>query len=131
MTAVALVGFQYLTRRTNWSRVFLGAGVSAVVCGALLSMGHWSQGLGAALPGRERLGKAIPDPEKIEARVDEQSLMLSFGRDPLSALGLRGGKMVFLKGSIGMAPLPPDLAALPMQVSARLLSPPEKHCPAM
>ena len=123
MTAVALVGFQYLTRRTNWSRVFLGAGVSAVVCGALLSMGHWSQGLGAALPGRERLGKAIPDPEKIEARVDEQSLMLSFGRDPLSALGLRGGKMVFLKGSIGMAPLPPDLAALPMQVSARLLSP--------
>ncbi|MDE2755210.1 MAG: hypothetical protein OXU26_17555 [Acidobacteriota bacterium] len=123
LTAGALVGFQYLTRRTTWSRVLLGAGVSAAVCGALLSLGYWSQGSGAALPVRERLDKAIPDPERIEARVEEGSLMLSFGRDPLSAFGLRGGKRVLLKGSIGLAPLPPDLAALPMQVSAKLLSP--------
>jgi len=123
VTAGALVGFQYLTRRTTWSRVLLGAGVSAAVCGALLSLGYWSQGLGAAFPGRESLDKAVPDLEKIEARVDEGSLMLSFGQDPLSALGLRGGKEVLLKGSVGLAPLPPDLAALPMQVSARLLSP--------
>jgi len=123
VTAGVLVGFQYLTRRSAWSRVFMGTGVSAVVCGTFLSLGYWSQGLEVALPGRHRLDKAIPDPEKIEARVDEGSLMLSFGQDPLSALGLRGGKKALLKGSIGLAPLPPELAALPMQVSARLLSP--------
>lgn len=123
VTAGALVGFQYLTRRTTWSRVLLGAGVSAGVCGALLSVGYWSQGLGAALAGNDRLDKAIPDPEKVEAGVEEGSLMLSFEQDALSAFGLRGGKEVLLKGSIGLAPLPPDLAALPMQVSARLLSP--------
>ena len=123
LTAGALVCFQYLTRRTTWSRVLLGVGVSAGVCGALLSVGSWSQGLGAALPGHDRLGKAIPDPERVEARVDEQSLLLSFEQDPLSAFGLRRDKKVLLKGSIGLAPLPSDLAVLPMQVSAKLLSP--------
>ena len=122
VTAGALVGFQYLTRRTTWSRVLLGAGVSAAAYGALLSLGYWGQFLGPALPVREGLDKAIPDPEEIEARVDEGSLLLSFEQDPLSALGLRGDEKVLLKGSIGLAPLPPDLAALPMQVSARLLS---------
>ena len=123
LTAGALVCFQYLTRRTTWSRVLLGVGVSAGVCGALLSVGSWSQGLGAALPGHDRLGKAIPDPERVEARVDEQSLLLSFEQDPLSAFGLRRDKKVLLKGNIGLAPLPSDLAVLPMQVSAKLLSP--------
>ena len=116
VTAGVVVGFQYLTRRTTWSRMFLVAGV----CLALLSMGYWGRVLGTTSPGFD---KAILDPSQVEARIEEQSLIFGSEMDPLSLLGFRRDEKMVLKGSIALAPLPPDVTALAAQVSARLLSP--------
>ena len=116
LTAGAVIGIQYLTRRTTWSRIFLAAGV----CLALLSMGNWGRILGTTSP---RLDKAILDPSQVRARIEEQSLIFGSEMDPLSLLGFKRDETMVLKGSIGLAPLPPDVTALAAQVSARLLSP--------
>ena len=112
-TAGTVVGHQYLTRRTVWSRIFLVAGVLL----ALLSMGYWSRVLGTTSPG---LDKAILDPEQVEARIKKESLVLDSEQDPWALFGLRRGKKMYLQGRIALAPLPPDVVALPAQVSARL-----------
>ena len=119
VTAGVVVGYQYLTRRTTWSRVILVAGV----CLALLSMGYWDRVLGTTPPG---LDKEILDPSQVEARIERESLAFGSVRDPLSLLslfGLRGDKTMVLKGSIALAPLPTDVAALPAQISAKLVLP--------
>ena len=116
VTAGAVVGHQYLTRRTTGSRMILVAGV----CLALLSMGHWEGVLGTTSPG---LDKKILDPAEVGVRIDEESLVFGSSSDPLTLLGLRRAKKMFLKGSIAAAPLPPDVAALPAQISARLVLP--------
>ena len=116
VTAVAVVGYQYLTRRTTWSRVILVAGV----CLALLSMGYWEGVLGTTSPG---LDTEIPDPAHVGVRIEEESLVFDSSPDPLVLFGLRRGKKLFLKGSIAPAPLPPDVAALPAQISASLVLP--------
>ena len=113
VTAGAVMGFQYLTRRTTWSRIFLVAGV----CLALLSMGYWGKALGRTSPG---LDKAILEPSQVKARIEEQSLIFGSEMDPLSLLGFKREEKMVLKGSIALAPLPPDVTALPAQVSARL-----------
>ena len=116
VTAGAVIGIQYLTRRTTWSRIFLAAGV----CLALLSMGNWGRILGTTSP---RLDKAILDPSQVRAGIEERSLIFGSEMDPLSLLGFKRDETMVLKGSIALAPLPPDVTALPAQVSARLLSP--------
>jgi len=116
VTAGAVIGFQYLTRRTTWSRIFLAAGV----CLALLSMGNWGRILGTTSP---RLDKAILDPSQVRPEIEEQSLIFGSEMDPLSLLGFKRDETMVLKGSIALAPLPPDVTALAAQVSARLLSP--------
>jgi len=116
VTAGVVVGFQYLTRRTTWSRMLLVAGV----CCALLSTEYLRWGLWTDSPGPDN---AIPDPAAVGARVERESLAF----DPTAAAwrfsGLEGEKKMLLKGNIVPAPLPPDVAALPVQISARLLSP--------
>ncbi|MDE2756628.1 MAG: hypothetical protein OXI92_08785, partial [Acidobacteriota bacterium] len=61
--------------------------------------------------------------EEVGARVERESLEF----DPTAAAwrfsGTEGEKKMLLKGNIVLAPLPPDVAALPVQISARLLSP--------
>ena len=116
VTAVAVVGYQYLTRRTTGSRIILVAGV----CLVLLSMGHWEGVLGTTSPG---LDTEIPDPAQVGVRIEEESLVFDSSPDPLVLFGLRRDKKLFLKGSIAPAPLPPDVAALPAQISARLVLP--------
>ncbi len=113
VTAGAVSGFQYLTRRTTWSRIFLVAGV----CLALLSMGYWGKVLGRNSPG---LDKAILDPSQVKAGIDEQSLIFVSEMAPLSLLGFKREEKMVLKGSIALAPLPPDVTALAAQISARL-----------
>ena len=113
VTAGAVIGFQYLTRRTTWSRIFLVAGV----CLALLSMGYWGKVLGRTSPG---LDKAILDPSQVKAGIDEQSLIFVSEMAPLSLLGFKREEKMVLKGSIALAPLPPDVTALAAQISARL-----------
>ena len=119
VTAGAVMGFQYLTRRTTWSRIFLVAGV----CLALLSMGYWDRVLGTTPPG---LDKEILDPAQVEVRLERESLAFGSVRDPLSLFGLRGDKTMVLKGNIALAPLPTDVAALPAQISASLVFPSEE-----
>ena len=116
VTAGAVIGFQYLTRRTTWSRIFLAAGV----CLALLSVGNWGRVLGTTSP---RLDKAILDPSQVRAGIEEQSLIFDSEMHPLSLLGFKRDETMVLTGSIALAPLPPDVTALAAQVSARLLSP--------
>ena len=116
VTAGVVVGYQYLTRRTTWSRVILVAGV----CLALLSMGYWEGVLGTTSPG---LDTEIPDPAQVGVRIEEESLVFDSSPDPLVLFGLRRDKKLFLKGSIAPAPLPPDVAALPAQISASLVLP--------
>ena len=116
VTAGAVMGFQYLTRRTTWSRIFLVAGV----CLALLSMGYWGKALGRTSPG---LDKAILEPSQVKARIEEQSLIFGSEMDPLSLLGFKREEKMVLKGSIALAPLPTDVAALPAQISAKLVLP--------
>ena len=116
VTAVAVVGHQYLTRRTTGSRIILVAGV----CLVLLSMGHWEGVLGTTSPG---LDTEIPDPAQVRVCIEEESLVFDSSPDPLVLFGLRRDKKLFLKGSIAPAPLPPDVAALPAQISARLVLP--------
>ena len=113
VTAGAVMGFQYLTRRTTWSRIFLVAGV----CLALLSIGYWAKVLGRNSPG---LDKAILDPSQVKAGIDEQSLIFVSEMAPLSLLGFKREEKMVLKGSIALAPLPPDVTALAAQISARL-----------
>lgn len=116
VTAVAVVGHQYLTRRTTGSRIILLAGV----CLVLLSTGHWEGVLGTTSPG---LDKEIPGPAQVGARIEEESLVFGSSPDPLVLFGLKRDKKMFLTGSIVPAPLPPDVAALPAQLSARLVLP--------
>ncbi len=116
VTAVAVVGHQYLTRRTTGSRIILLAGV----CLVLLSMGRWEGVLGTTSPG---LDKEILDPAQVRACIEETSLVFGSSRDPLVLFGLERDKKMFLKGSIAPSPLPPDVAALPAQLSARLVLP--------
>ncbi len=116
VTAVAVVGYQYLTRRTTGSRIILVAGV----CLVLLSMGHWEGVLGTTSPG---LDTEIPDPAQVGVRIEEESLVFDSSPDPLVLFGLRRDQKLFLKGSIAPAPLPPDVAALPAQISASLVLP--------
>lgn len=116
VTAGAVIGFQYLTRRTTWSRIFLAVGV----CLALLSIGNWGRILGTTSP---RLDKAILDPSQVRAGIEEQSLIFGSEMHPLSLLGIKRDETMVLKGSIALAPLPPEVTALAAQVSARLLSP--------
>ena len=49
--------------------------------------------------------------------------MFGSSPDPLVLFGLRRDKQMFLTGSIAPAPLPPDVVALPAQISARLALP--------
>ena len=116
VTAVAVVGHQYLTRKTTGSRIMLVAGV----CVVLLSMGRWDGVLGMNSSG---LDKAIVDPSQVGVRIEEESLVFGSSQDPLVLHGLRRDRKMFLKGTIAAAPLPPDLAALPAQLSARLVLP--------
>lgn len=116
VTAVAVVGHQYLTRRTAGSRIMLVAGV----CLVLLSVGHWEGVLGTTSPGLDR---EIPDPAQVEVRIEEESLVFASSPDPLVLFGLQRDKKMFLTGSIAAAPLPPDVVALPAQISARLVLP--------
>ena len=115
-TAVAVVGHQYLTRRTTGSRIMLVAGV----CLVLLSTGHWEGVLGTTPPG---LDKEIPDPAQVGVRIEEESLVFGSSPDPLVLFGLRRDRQMFLTGSIAPGPLPPDVVALPAQISARLALP--------
>ena len=116
VTAGVVVGFQYLTRRTAWSRMLLVAGV----CCALLSTEYLRWSLWTDSPG---LDKAILDSAGVGARIERESLVF----DPTAAVwafsGLEGEKKMLLKGKMVLAPLPPNVAALPVQISARLLSP--------
>ena len=116
VTAVAVVGYQYLTRKTTGSRIILVAGV----CLVLLSIGHWEGVLGTTSPG---LDTEILDPAQVGVRIVEESLVFDSSPDPLVLFGLRRDKKLFLKGSIAPAPLPPGVAALPAQISARLVLP--------
>ena len=116
VTAGAVVGHQYLTRRTTGSRIILVAGV----CLILVSMGHWEGVLGTTSPGLDR---EIPDPAQVKVRIEEESLVFGSSPDPLVLFGLRRDKQMFLKGSIAPAPLPSDVVALPAQISARLVLP--------
>ena len=116
VTAVAVAGHQYLTRKTTGSRVMLLAGV----CLVLLSMGRWDGVLGTTSPG---LDKEIPDPAQVEVRIEEESLLFGTSRDPMVLLGLDRDKKMLLKGSIAPSPLPPDVAVVPAQISARLVLP--------
>ena len=45
---------------------------------------------------------------------------MGFSAGPFGSLGLGRDKKMVLKGRIALAPLPPDVAALPAQISARL-----------
>ena len=116
VTAVAVVGHQYLTRRTTGSRIILVAGV----CLVLLSMGHWEGILGTTSPG---LDKEILDPAQVGVRIAEESLVFGSSRDPLIFFGLKRDKKMFLNGRFAPDPLPPDVAVLPAQISARLVLP--------
>lgn len=116
VTAVAVVGHQYLTRRTTGSRMILVAGI----CLVLLSLGYWEGVLGTTSPG---LDKETPDPAQVGVRIEEESLVFGTSRDPLVLSGLKRGKKMTLEGSIATAPLPPDVVAFPAQISARLVLP--------
>ena len=116
VTAVAVVGHQYLTRRTTGSRIILVAGV----CLVLLSTGLWE---GVWRPTSPGLDREIPDPAQVGVSIEEESLAFGSSPDPLVLFGLRRDKQMFLTGSIAPAPLPPDVAALPAQISARLVLP--------
>ncbi len=113
-----VIGYQYLTRRTTWSWIFLATGILL----ALLtpSLGNWERVLGTTPPG---LDKAILDPAQVGARLEPESLALVSAQDPLALFGLRGDKTMVLKGIIALAPLPTDVTALPAQISAKLVLP--------
>ena len=118
VAACAVVGHQYLTRRTTGSRIILVAGVCLVLI-LSLSMEDW-EGVGTTSPA---LDKAIVDPSQVGVRIEEESLVFGSSPDPLVHFGLKRDKEMFLTGSFAPAPLPPDVAALPAQISARLVLP--------
>ena len=117
-----VVGCQYLTRRTTWSRIFLATGVLLALLTS--SMGNWEQLLGTTPPG---LDKAILNPAQVGARIERESLALASTRAPLSLFGWKRDKTMVLKGSIALSPLPSDVAAIAAQISAKLVLPSGEH----
>jgi len=116
VTAVAVVGHQYLTRRKTGSRIILVVGV----CLVLLFMEHRGKVLGTTSPG---LDTEILDPAPVGVRIEEESLVFDSSPPVLVFYGLRQDKKMFLTGSIAPVSLPPDVAALPAQISAKLVLP--------
>ena len=105
-TSGIVVGHQYLTRRTMLSRILLFSGILL----SLLSMGSWSKYIWAIEP---QLSSGVLDPTQLTASIEEESLEF----DPT------GYKRMLLRGDIVLGKLPPDIVALPEQVSANLALP--------
>jgi len=105
-TAVTVIGFQYLTRRTLVSRVLLVSGVAL----ALLFFGSWIREAWTAT-GREaiRVDPRLLDSAKIGARIEEDSLSLNrviYMGGHFSPFGRTEGSSVILRGTIALDPHP-------------------------
>ncbi len=108
-TAAIVVAHQYLTRRTIFSRILLFAGVSI----ALLFTTSWPRD--SWVTG-SRIDREILDPTKVTARIEEGSLAFDVGR-------AGPAQDMFLRGSIALGNLPPDVSVHPVQVSSDLQLP--------
>ena len=115
-TAAIVVGHQYLTRQTMVSKVLMVAGVFL----NSLTMAYW----GADWWTREpQLDPGVLNPTLLTARIEKKSLLFH----PTTASGPvfspTAEKKMLLRGRIGLDNLPPDVVALPAQISAKLLLP--------
>lgn len=108
-TAAIVVAHQYLTRRTTLSRILLFAGVSI----ALLFTTSWQWDSWVT---ESRIDRKILDPAKVTARIEEGSLAFDAER-------AGPAQDMFLRGSIVLGDLPPDVSVHPVQVSSDLRLP--------
>ena len=123
-TAVTVIGFQYLTRRTLVSRVLLVSGVAL----ALLFFGSWIREAGTAA-SREAIpvDPGLLDPAKIGARIEDDSLSLNrvmYMGGRFSPFGRTEGNSVILRGTVALDPLPssPGITVTPESIVAKLRS---------
>ena len=123
--AGGVVCHQFLTRRTAVSGTL-------ALSGLLLAVLFMEFRLGDSWSLMRGLDEEILDPEQVSARVEEGSLVFDrvsaqdrvWGLQPEDwAREAAGEKRIFLKGRIALDNLPPDLYALPAQLSARLALP--------
>lgn len=103
--AVIMVCVQYLTRRSNVNVIVT---LLALFPCILLSMNLWTWDLVASV---RNLEGTIVDPEKITARIDQQSFKLL----PMASTSLRDRRLV-LHGNILVENHPPGLIVVPIQV---------------
>ena len=115
-TSWAVIGHQYLTRRTMVSRALFFSGVLV----ALLSMGLWSRHIWGTESGSD---SGILDPTRVATRIEQKSLIFTPVTESLPVFDLAGEKTMLLRGSIALDNIPPGLVVLPAQVSARLVLP--------
>lgn len=115
-TSGAVIGHQYLTRRTMLSRTLFFSGVLI----ALLSMGFWSRHIWRM---ESRSDSGILDPTQVTTRIEEESLIFTTVTESLPVFDLAGEKKMLLRGTIALDNLPPGLVVLPAQISAHLVLP--------
>ena len=115
-TSGAVIGHQYLTRRTMLSRALFFSGVLV----ALLSMGFWSRHIWGMESGSD---SGILDPTQVTTRIEEKSLIFTTVTESLPVFDLAGEKKMLLRGTIALDNLPPTVVVLPAQISANLVLP--------
>ena len=103
-----MVCLQFLTRRTKLNTFLALTGL--LPC--LLAFGMWDWDFVAALRRPER---TVVDPERLVARIDEQSLKF-YPKTPTPSRDRR----VVLHGTIMVENHPPDLIFVPLQVGSKV-----------
>ena len=106
--AAIVVCLQYLTRRTKINAILSLAGLLSCI----LTFEMWTWDFVAALRRPER---TVVDPEKLVARIDEQSLKFY----PNASKSSRDRRMV-LHGAIVVENHPADLMVVPLQVGSKV-----------
>lgn len=110
VVALVVVCHQYLTRRTKKSMIL----ASSVFPGVLVFMTFWTWDF---WPDEYPLSEGILDPEKVTARIQENSLRIHRRHKP----GREEGWL--LHGDVTVDNLPAGLAVLPGRFTASLVSP--------
>lgn len=106
--AAIVVCLQYLTRRTKLNAILALAGLLPCI----LTFELWTWDFVAALRRPER---TVVDPEKLVARIDEQSLKFF----PNASMPSRDRRLV-LHGAIVVENHPADLMVVPLQVGSKV-----------
>ena len=105
VVAGAVLGHQYMTRRTKISMVFVFLGM--FICWMSQELWTWD-----FIAAAQRLDKGILNPGQVTARIDEQSL--SFRREGYRTV--RRHSQLVLHGKILVGSPPPGLVVIPERI---------------